>query len=52
MNESMQKSLQTQKEEISRIQEDSKMQFENLANKILEGIMFSGFEFSHLLSVV
>ncbi len=36
MNESLQKSLQTQKEEISRIQEDSKMQFENLANKILE----------------
>lgn len=36
INESLQKSLQTQKEEIAKIQEDSKIQFENLANKILE----------------
>ncbi|WP_409013871.1 MULTISPECIES: DNA recombination protein RmuC [Chryseobacterium] len=36
INESLQKSLQTQKEEIMKIQEESKMQFENLANKILE----------------
>ncbi|AZA79022.1 DNA recombination protein RmuC [Chryseobacterium sp. G0186] len=35
-NESLQKSLATQKEEISKIQEESKLQFENLANKILE----------------
>lgn len=36
INESLQKSLQTQKEEIAKIQEESKLQFENLANKILE----------------
>jgi DNA recombination protein RmuC len=36
INESLQKSLQTQKEEIAKIQEDSKIQFENLASKILE----------------
>nr|WP_172284672.1 DNA recombination protein RmuC [Chryseobacterium sp. LAM-KRS1] len=36
VNENLQKSLQTQKEEIIKIQEDSKVQFENLANKILE----------------
>ncbi|WP_394336989.1 DNA recombination protein RmuC [Chryseobacterium piperi] len=36
INESLQKSLETQKEEIIKIQEDSKNQFENLANKILE----------------
>ncbi|MFC5874601.1 DNA recombination protein RmuC [Chryseobacterium arachidis] len=36
INESLQKSLATQKEEISKIQEESKLQFENLANKILE----------------
>ncbi|WP_294220237.1 DNA recombination protein RmuC, partial [uncultured Chryseobacterium sp.] len=36
VNENLQKSLQTQKEEIAKIQEDSKLQFENLANKILE----------------
>ncbi|WP_294303654.1 DNA recombination protein RmuC [uncultured Chryseobacterium sp.] len=36
INESLLKSLQTQKEEIAKIQEDSKLQFENLANKILE----------------
>ncbi|ASK31617.1 DNA recombination protein RmuC [Chryseobacterium sp. T16E-39] len=36
VNESLQKSLETQKEEIVKIQEDSKNQFENLANKILE----------------
>ncbi|WP_420866227.1 DNA recombination protein RmuC [Chryseobacterium gambrini] len=36
INESLQKSLQTQKEEITKIQEESKLQFENLANKILE----------------
>jgi DNA recombination protein RmuC len=35
-NEGLQKSLNTQKEEIVKIQEDSKLQFENLANKILE----------------
>ncbi|NIF05413.1 DNA recombination protein RmuC [Chryseobacterium sp. Tr-659] len=35
-NESLQKSLDTQKEEIVKIQEESKLQFENLANKILE----------------
>lgn len=35
-NESLQKSLATQKEEITKIQEESKLQFENLANKILE----------------
>lgn len=35
-NESLQKSLTTQKEEITKIQEESKLQFENLANKILE----------------
>ncbi|WP_442878565.1 DNA recombination protein RmuC [Chryseobacterium sp.] len=35
-NESLQKSLSTQKEEITKIQEESKFQFENLANKILE----------------
>ncbi|SHM37709.1 DNA recombination protein RmuC [Chryseobacterium polytrichastri] len=36
INESMQKSLETQKGEITKIQEESKLQFENLANKILE----------------
>lgn len=36
VNENLQKSLETQKEEIIKIQEDSKIQFENLANKILE----------------
>lgn len=36
INESLQKSLETQKEEIIKIQEESKLQFENLANKILE----------------
>nr|WP_076444190.1 DNA recombination protein RmuC [Chryseobacterium sp. RU37D] len=36
INESLQKSLETQKEEIVKIQEESKLQFENLANKILE----------------
>jgi len=35
-NESLQQSLNIQKEEITKIQEDSKIQFENLANKILE----------------
>ncbi len=35
-NESLQQSLDTQKEEIVKLQEDSKLQFENLANKILE----------------
>jgi len=35
-NEGLQKSLSTQKEEIVKIQEESKLQFENLANKILE----------------
>ncbi|WP_082891114.1 DNA recombination protein RmuC [Chryseobacterium glaciei] len=36
INESMQKSLETQKGEITKIQEESKLQFENLANKILQ----------------
>lgn len=35
-NEGLQQSLDTQKEEIIKIQEESKLQFENLANKILE----------------
>ncbi len=35
-NESLQQSLTTQKEEIAKIQEEAKLQFENLANKILE----------------
>ncbi|PWN68714.1 DNA recombination protein RmuC [Chryseobacterium phosphatilyticum] len=35
-NESLQQSLTTQKEEITKIQEEAKLQFENLANKILE----------------
>ncbi|MBB4806535.1 DNA recombination protein RmuC [Chryseobacterium defluvii] len=36
INESLQKSLETQKEEIAKIQEEAKLQFENLANKILD----------------
>lgn len=36
INESLQKSLENQKEEIAKIQEEAKLQFENLANKILE----------------
>jgi DNA recombination protein RmuC len=36
VNSSMKNSLATQKEEITKIQEESKLQFENLANKILE----------------
>ncbi|WP_390882521.1 DNA recombination protein RmuC [Chryseobacterium paludis] len=36
INDSLKKSLETQKEEMIKIQEDSKIQFENLANKILE----------------
>lgn len=36
INESLQKSLETQKEEITKIQEEAKLQFENLTNKILE----------------
>lgn len=35
-NESLTNSLETQKEEIKKIQEEGKLQFENLANKILE----------------
>ncbi|MDR6922829.1 DNA recombination protein RmuC [Chryseobacterium sp. 2987] len=35
-NEGLQQLLETQKEEIIKIQEESKLQFENLANKILE----------------
>ncbi|MFC3754475.1 DNA recombination protein RmuC [Chryseobacterium tructae] len=35
-NENLQKLLDTQKGEITKIQEESKLQFENLANKILE----------------
>lgn len=36
INESLRKSLETQKTEITKIQDESKLQFENLANKILE----------------
>lgn len=36
INESLKQSLENQKEEIAKIQEDAKLQFENLANKILE----------------
>ncbi|MCJ8152483.1 DNA recombination protein RmuC [Chryseobacterium sp. SSA4.19] len=36
INESLKESLETQKAEITKIQEESKLQFENLANKILE----------------
>jgi DNA recombination protein RmuC len=36
INKNLQKSLETQKEEITKIQEESRLQFENLANKILE----------------
>ncbi|REC44951.1 MULTISPECIES: DNA recombination protein RmuC [Chryseobacterium] len=35
-NEGLHHSLETQKEEIKKIQEEGKLQFENLANKILE----------------
>jgi len=35
-NEGLHQSLETQKEEIKKIQEEGKLQFENLANKILE----------------
>jgi len=35
-NEGLQQSLETQKEEVKKIQEEGKLQFENLANKILE----------------
>ena len=35
-NESLQQLLDSQKEEIVKIQEEAKLQFENLANKILE----------------
>jgi DNA recombination protein RmuC len=35
-NQNLKNSLATQKEEISKIQEEGKLQFENLANKILE----------------
>ncbi len=36
LNQNLKNSLEIQKEEISRIQEEGKLQFENLANKILE----------------
>lgn len=36
INENLKKSLETQKEEIRKIQEEAKLQFENLANKILQ----------------
>ena len=36
INENLQKSLETQKQEITKIQEESKLQFENLSNKFLE----------------
>lgn len=35
-NDSLQKLLDSQKEEIAKMQEESRLQFENLANKILE----------------
>lgn len=35
-NEGLQQSLETQKEEVKKIQEEGKLQFENLANRILE----------------
>lgn len=35
-NEGLHQSLETQKEEVKKIQEEGKLQFENLANKILE----------------
>lgn len=35
-NEGLHQSLKTQKEEVKKIQEEGKLQFENLANKILE----------------
>ena len=36
LNQNLKSALETQKEEISKIQEEGKLQFENLANKILE----------------
>lgn len=36
INNSLRQSLETQKEELAKIQEEAKLQFENLANKILE----------------
>ncbi|MCX8532142.1 DNA recombination protein RmuC [Chryseobacterium luquanense] len=36
INDSLQKSLETQKEEITKIQETAKLEFKNLANEILE----------------
>ncbi|WP_295232345.1 DNA recombination protein RmuC [uncultured Chryseobacterium sp.] len=36
INESLQQSLETQKKEIAKIQDEAKLQFENLASKILE----------------
>ncbi|PIF43341.1 DNA recombination protein RmuC [Chryseobacterium sp. 52] len=36
INDSLKKSIETQKEEVIKIQEEGKLQFENLANKILE----------------
>lgn len=36
VNDSLQKSLEVQKEEITKIQKEARLQFENLANKILE----------------
>lgn len=36
INEQLKKSMDTQKAEISKIQDEGKLQFENLANKILE----------------
>ncbi|MBB6371740.1 DNA recombination protein RmuC [Chryseobacterium shigense] len=36
INDSLKKSVETQKEEVLKIQEEGKLQFENLANKILE----------------
>ncbi|MDQ1098593.1 MULTISPECIES: DNA recombination protein RmuC [Chryseobacterium] len=36
INESLQQSLESQKKEIMKIQEEAKLQFENLASKILE----------------
>ena len=36
VNDALKQSLETQKQEIQKIQEEGKLQFENLANKILE----------------
>ncbi|SDQ34043.1 DNA recombination protein RmuC [Chryseobacterium soldanellicola] len=54
INESLQKSLSTQKEEITKIQDESKLQFENLANKILEekSVKFTTLNQSNLKTIL